>query len=187
MTSKIHMHTGIILAGGKSTRMGQDKGLKLHNGLPFIHHIIKALTSVTNTIYIITNTIAYQKFDLPCIPDSIPNKGPIGGIYTGLMNSKTDKNFILSCDVPFITIDTLYHLDANYKSDKDVTYFEQTPLVGIYSKSCTATFLDAIKKDHLSLTKVISELKINCIPVPENLASTMYNINTQEQYQKAKG
>ncbi len=81
--------TGIILAGGKSSRMGEDKGLVLLNGKPMIQYVIEALKGVVSDIIIISNNASYNKFGIPVYPDIIKDKGPVGGIFTGLHHSKT--------------------------------------------------------------------------------------------------
>ncbi|WP_299441221.1 molybdenum cofactor guanylyltransferase [uncultured Aquimarina sp.] len=177
--------TGIILAGGKSSRMGQDKGLKLHNGKPFIQHIINAIESVTNEILIITSSIDYEIFEYPCIPDLIPDKGPVGGIYTGLKHTKTEQNLVLSCDVPFVTSTVLNNLISEYESNYDVITYEDIPLITLYSKSAERIFFESIEKKRLSLRKTLSTLKVKSIPIEENIEPYVKNINTPQQYKEA--
>ena len=98
-------YTAIILAGGKSSRMGSDKGLVLLNGKPMISYIIEILKKMQIPIIIISNNENYKQFGLPVFADIIKEKGPLGGIYTGLKNSKTESNIIVSCDVPFYQIE----------------------------------------------------------------------------------
>ena len=102
--------TGIILAGGKSSRMGEDKGLVLLNGKPMIQYVIEALKEVVSDIIIISNNASYNKFRVPVYSDIIKDKGPVGGIYTGLYHSTTELNFCISCDVPMISSDFIFWL-----------------------------------------------------------------------------
>ena len=94
--------TGIILAGGKSSRMGTEKGLILYKNKPFVEHIIEAMNPLVDNIIIISNNKAYKSFGFRCYEDLIKNTGPLAGIYTGLRYSKTENNLIVSCDVPLI-------------------------------------------------------------------------------------
>ena len=108
--------TGIILAGGKSSRMGEDKGLVLLNGKPMIQYVIEALKEVVSDIIIISNNASYNKFRIPVYADLIKDKGPVGGIYTGLYHSTTELNFCISCDVPMISSDfILWLLNKKWK------------------------------------------------------------------------
>jgi len=177
--------TGIILAGGKSSRMGQDKGLKLHDGIPFIKHIINALEPVTSNIFIITNSKEHQIFGLPCIPDIIKSQGPVGGIYTALKHTKTQQNLILSCDVPFVTSFVLENLIMQYDPDFDVITYKDNPLITLYDKRSANNFFESIQLDRLSLTKTLLTLKVKNIPVDQHIAPFIKNINTNKQYKKA--
>ncbi|SEM22653.1 molybdenum cofactor guanylyltransferase [Aquimarina amphilecti] len=177
--------TGIILAGGKSSRMGQDKGLKLHRGKPFIYHIIKAIESITDRILIITNNPEYTIFGYPCISDVIPNLGPVGGIYTGLKHTKTAHNLVLSCDVPLIDSLVFNKLIASYESNFDVITFQDIPLITLYNKSVINTFLESINTKRLSLKQTLSALKVKSIPIEESIAPFIKNINTPKQYKEA--
>src|SRR6266496_3170841 len=95
--------TGIILAGGKSSRMGTNKAfLRLGN-----KYVIEILADLMKNIFskmiLITNEPALYKFlKIDIYEDIYKNKGPLGGIHSGLVNSQTEKNFVLSCDIPFI-------------------------------------------------------------------------------------
>ena len=102
--------TGIILAGGKSSRMGTEKGLILYKNKPFVKHIIEAMKPLVNNIIIICNTRAYERFGFKCYEDLIKNTGPLAGIYTGLSYSKTDNNLIVSCDIPLVNTVVLQKL-----------------------------------------------------------------------------
>ena len=102
--------TGVILAGGKSSRMGTDKGLLELNGKPLIQYAIDTLKSIGLEIIIISNNSDYEQFGFPVYPDIIPDKGPIGGVYTALSYSSTEKNLIVSCDTPFLSKKLLNYL-----------------------------------------------------------------------------
>ncbi|MBW1297675.1 molybdenum cofactor guanylyltransferase [Aquimarina litoralis] len=177
--------TGIVLAGGKSSRMGYDKGLKLHLGKPFISHIIKALETITKKIIIITSNKEYEIFGYPCMPDIIPNLGPVGGIYTGLKSTKTSQNLVLSCDIPFINDTVLFRLVSAYESNYDVISYEENPLISLYNTSVIDTFYESIQKRRLSLFKTIASLKVKNVPVENDIKPFIRNINTQQQYKEA--
>src|SRR4051812_31899843 len=95
--------TGIILAGGKSSRMGYDKGLAVLNGSKMIDQVYASLKKVVDKVIIVSNTDSYNYLNVPVYQDLYKDKGPIGGIYTGLSHSTTEKNIIVACDMPFVT------------------------------------------------------------------------------------
>jgi len=106
MKNKNHI-TGIILAGGKSSRMGTDKGFVLYKNKSFIQHIIEALQPLVDEIIIVSNNPDYDIFGLKRVSDLIENAGPLAGVYTGLDYSETENNLVISCDVPLINSETL--------------------------------------------------------------------------------
>ncbi|MBP2831506.1 molybdenum cofactor guanylyltransferase [Aquimarina sp. U1-2] len=174
--------TGIILAGGKSQRMGQDKGLMIVNNKPFIQHIIDALMPLTHEIIIVSNTSAYDTFAIKRVEDHIPNAGPIAGIHAGLMHSKTVNNIILSCDVPMITTSLLEKLTSYKNDDYDVVQFEANrktmPLIALYKKRCAAYCLDVLSRGEKRLRTLISEMNTKTIVLPKKDWFLVHNINT---------
>ncbi|MFO7524522.1 MAG: molybdenum cofactor guanylyltransferase [Ignavibacteriaceae bacterium] len=130
--------SGIILSGGSSSRMGTDKALLVINGQTIIERITNLISSLFENILIITNSPdEYRFLNIPLYEDIYKNKGPLAGIHSGLFNSHTKINFVVSCDTPLITKDMINYL-INYKSDKPVRYFTdflyEHPLVGVYSR-----------------------------------------------------
>ena len=89
--------TGIILAGGKSSRMGTDKGLLLLNGKPMVKYVIDVLSKVTSKIIIIANNDEYKQFGYKVYSDLIKDKGPVGGIYTAMNYTNSNTNICISC------------------------------------------------------------------------------------------
>ena len=70
--------TAIILAGGKSSRMKEDKGLVSFNGKMLVEHVIESIKKITGKIIIITANPAYKQFGYPCLEDEMKDKGPAG-------------------------------------------------------------------------------------------------------------
>lgn len=127
-----------ILAGGKSTRMGEDKGLILLNGKPMIQYVIVQLKLMFENIFIVTNNAEYKKFGVECIEDAIQNIGPAGGIFSALKHSYTPFNFIVSCDMPFIHMQGIEYIMMNsLKHQITIPVFETRfqPLCGVYHKN----------------------------------------------------
>ena len=131
--------TGILLAGGKSSRMGVNKSFLEYKGKYIVQHMHDKLSSLFGKIIIITNTRAeYEFLGSEIHEDIYKGKGPLGGIHSGLINSQTENNFILSCDIPLITNRSIEFI-INYPSNKKIKvpyadgYVQQ--LCGIYSRS----------------------------------------------------
>ena len=183
------MHaTGIILAGGKSSRMGEDKGLVLLNGKPMIQYVIEALKEVVSEISIISNNESYHKFGVPVYSDIIKEKGPVGGIYTGLYHSTTELNFCISCDVPMISSDFIFWL-LNRSGNAFVTlpmYKDKVhQMIGVYSKQVLSNFQESVEKGHLKLSQVNNDMACEIIDIEKEYANfdelIFSNINTKNE------
>ena len=136
------LYSCIVLSGGMSRRMGQDKGSMIIQEKPMILHILERLNYKINDATIVLNDAQriadYQSllnqycdgdiesnfdYSLDFVEDEVKGKGPISGIMTGLKNIKTDYALVLPCDSPFISeenIDAMFKLlDENLESDID--------------------------------------------------------------------
>ena len=132
--------TAIILSGGKSLRMGTNKSFLKIGDKTVIERMRDLLQSIFKDVILITNEPSDYKFlGLPIYEDVFRHRGPLAGIHSGLKHSKTDINFIISCDLPLMTKEMINYL-IEYKSDKLITvakadgFIQQ--LAGKYSKEC---------------------------------------------------
>ena len=176
--------SGIILAGGKSVRMGEDKGLITWQGKTFTERIMDVLKELTNDILIVSNNSAYEKFGKPVFKDLIKDKGPLGGIYSGLYHSTTPHNIVVSCDTPFINSVLLRSLIASAEG-VDVCILscrkKWEPLIGYYHKNCLTPFLTSLQKEELKMSDAIEQVKHHVIAVEEeHTEDLLRNINSKE-------
>lgn len=146
--------TGIILAGGKSSRMGRNKALIEINEKPMIAHVHGILKNLCDEIIISANeTESYNFLNEKIVSDEIPGLGPIGGIYSCLKKSSTQKNLVLACDIPFISKEFLIHI-LLHKNDAEFVLpvsekYKPEPLCAIYDKSIIKLLEQMIgKKDY---------------------------------------
>ncbi|TJY34652.1 molybdenum cofactor guanylyltransferase [Pontimicrobium aquaticum] len=178
--------TGIILAGGKSSRMGTDKGTLLLNEKTFIQHIIDAMNPLVNHIVIVSDNPNHDDFEIERIEDVIKDAGPLAGLYSGLQQSKTDYNLVVSCDVPLITTKILKQIIENYKEGLDVIQLESNqktmPLIALYNKTCKQTIKQLLDKGERRVRFAVSQLKTKTIMLDDNLSSALININTKEEF-----
>lgn len=182
--------TGIILAGGKSSRMGEDKGFLHLNGKTFMSHIIKALKPLVGDIIIVSNNADYDIFKLKRVVDVMEDSGPLAGLYTGLLHSETEKNIVLSCDVPLITNEVLKKLIEGFTSEVEVVQFESQgktmPLVAMYKKQCMHQILKLLQTNERRLRFAIEQLEVKTIKLDPELEKTVRNINTVEELKEIK-
>ncbi len=189
--------TGIILAGGKSTRFnGKNKAFfKIGNEI-IIENIIKKLSSIFDDVVIVANDFKLPNYPVRIVKDIYPGKGPLGGIYTGLVNSNTKYNFVVACDMPFLNLELIEHIKNECRDDEDFdiivpklgTHYE--PLHAIYSKNCITCIEKQIRQDNLKITELFKYVKIKEIPEqiikrfdPQLLS--FFNVNTPLNYRKA--
>lgn len=180
-------HSAYILAGGKSSRMGKDKGLLVLSGKTFVEHIYAALEPIFGKkVVIISSNSEYDFLGLPRIEDIFENKGPIGGIFTALEHSTTKINLIVSVDVPFVSTELLQWLLDNHKADFLLTQIccaEKThPLIAVYDAANKSLLEEYLSKNKLKLIGFVNDINHQNIEIPLKWTQQIRNINTQEEY-----
>jgi len=174
--------TGIILAGGKSSRMGSDKGFVMYKNKAFIQHIIEAIQPLVQEIIIVSNNPDYDIFKLKRVTDIIENAGPLAGVYTGLHYTTTENNLVVSCDVPLINSETLSFLIDEIDEKSDVVQLESQgktmPLIALYKKNCKETCYKILQKGERRLRVALSHLTIKTITLEKTHEIFTSNINT---------
>ena len=182
--------TGIILAGGKSSRMGYDKGLATVNGDKLIELVYGSLIKVVDKIIIISNTNSYDYLDVPVYKDMYKDKGPVAGIYTGLYHSTTQKNLVVACDMPFVTPELLTYLLEHVGNNQIVVPSLNSniePLCGYYNKNVLEQLKELIEMDVLPVHKVIAFFDHYALPIKEGDSieqDVFTNINRPEDIQQ---
>lgn len=188
----------IILAGGKSSRFGSNKAMYKIEQKPMLENIVEKLETFFNRIYIIGNKkqeFKVIKGQVEYLTDIIPNKGPLGGLYTGLSESNSQFNYLQACDMPFICEDYLNFMkdyikeDSKYEAYIPVKDGYLEPFVGIYSKNIREEILKLIERDQLNFdylfneinTKKIPEEEIEKVADPERI---FFNINRKKDLVK---
>ena len=182
-----------ILAGGKSSRMGIDKGLACCRDLPMISHIINHLAPLTDSIFIVTNEAEKYSFSgLKIFSDVLPGKGSLGGLYSALYYAETEYVAVIACDMVFANpAIILWGLQRLKSTGSDVAipksgkqYYE--PLHALYhTKPCRQAVLEFINQDQRRLVGWFPAIKVDEIDEstcrrldPGGMA--FFNINTPE-------
>lgn len=177
--------TGIILAGGKSSRMGTDKGFLLLNKKPFVQYSIDALKPLVSNILIVSDNQDYDRFGYNRINDITKNAGPVAGICSGLEASLTEYNLILSCDIPLINSEILMELIKNIDDDLEIIQVETNgksmPLIAIYKKQVKDSFSKLLINDERRLRVAVNACKVKNIILEKENALHVMNVNTQNE------
>ena len=181
----------IILAGGKSKRLGHDKIKEVIGDMTLLDRVITILSAFNGEITIVTgensslpNTFSYPKIKI--VHDLYPGKGMLGGIITGLSLSEHYYNLVVACDMPFLSPALLQYMIDITESHDLVAYRHKNdlePLHAIYSKNCLLVF-EEIMQNNLRIIELVQHVKVRYLTDeeikrydPENLS--FFNINTE--------
>ncbi len=183
--------TGIVLAGGRSRRMGSDKSVIQLNGKTLIEYSINAMKPLCDKVVISSNNYIYDYTGCEVWPDETEDQAPIVGIYSCLKRSTTELNIILSCDMPLISTTMLeYLLSHTENHDITVPVHENgliEPLCGIYRKEAMGVLKKFIEDRNFRLNDSIRASSHQLILVGHQLhfysPHLFLNINSPEDLQ----
>jgi molybdenum cofactor guanylyltransferase len=160
--------TGIILAGGKSFRMGFDKGLLEFNGKRLVEYPLDLLGKYCEELIISTNNPAYAKLGVKVVTDEIIGKGPVSGLYSALKQSNNTWNIVTGCDMPFLNTQLFDELFENLSDNMGIIPVHQgfaEPLCAIYHQKMADVFNHAIREELLSLYRILRKAPVSFYPV----------------------
>lgn len=189
--------TGIILAGGKSSRMGTNKALLEINGATVIENVVEELKSVVNNIIIVTNSFEeYEFLQLPMVEDLWKGKGPLAGIQAGLSSSTTEKNLIVACDMPFISAELgtiLLNELTDYQAVVPEISGQLHPLFAAYQRDIGKEIERALEANQLRIRGIFENIHVKIMndPALSNLGfqikdANFFNMNHPEEYEQAR-
>lgn len=156
--TNIHKLEIFITAGGKSSRMGQDKGLVMLAEKPMLIHLTDKLRANNFPFTLIANSSEYGRFGFKTYKDLIPEKGPMGALLTAMHCSEKEYILLLGCDTPFLPIEAIKSLIRNKeKSLITISSLHQklNPLQAIYHCSLKSKVIDCIAKNQLKMQSFI--------------------------------
>ncbi|MEK6530221.1 MAG: molybdenum cofactor guanylyltransferase, partial [candidate division NC10 bacterium] len=157
--------TGVIQAGGKSTRMGgEPKALVELGGKRIIERAVEVLGSVLSDLLIVTNTPELYAFlGLPMVPDVFPDHGSLGGIYSGLKAAKGDGAFTVACDMPFLKAEVV-RLIVSHAGEADVVIpkvgDQYETLHACYAKACLPHMEAALQAKRFKVIGFFPQVKV---------------------------
>jgi molybdenum cofactor guanylyltransferase len=161
----------IVLAGGKSTRLGRNKILEKVGGHNLLERVINRLVEFNTNVYI----VIAEYSDLPdltaysgvkIVKDVFPGKGSLGGLYTGLTASNKMYNLVAACDMPFVNLNLFRYLISvaeNFDAVVPVINNIAEPLYAVYSKRCVATIQFLLEQQRLSILELFPMINVNYV------------------------
>jgi molybdopterin-guanine dinucleotide biosynthesis protein A len=186
--------TGIVLCGGKNSRMGVNKAFLPVGGREIIQRLLDCLMPILPEIILVTNEPhAYTHLGLKTVCDLIPARGPLSGIHAGLVFSKNFYNLVLACDMPFINAKLVRYLVAKAQGyDLAVPRLAQglEPLVAVYAKTCLPVIEKNLTNGRLKVVDFYAGLRVNCLSQAEiqqvTTSDVFFNINTPADLDRAE-
>lgn len=188
--SEITDCTGVILVGGKSSRMGVDKAFLKIGGIPLFERVLTVFRETFAKVILIGNNAErYTGYGLPVHSDIYPGSA-MGGLYTGLMHASTPHVFVASCDLPFPSSMVVRHL-LSLRKGCDVVVpagasgFE--PLFAVYAKNCRGPMQRLLEQGNFCIFDLYPALNVRYVPIEELLRldggdRTFINVNTPEEF-----
>jgi molybdenum cofactor guanylyltransferase len=165
----------IILAGGKSTRLGHDKVLETVGNTSLLEQVISRIDPLSKEIIIVTaneRTFAQlaSRPKIKVVSDIIPGQGSLGGIYTGLVKSDSFYNLVVAADMPFVNTSLLGYMIGicegyDFVLPRVNGLFE--PLHAIYSKNCVAPIESMLHEGRKVIVELFNYVKVKYIEADE--------------------
>jgi molybdopterin-guanine dinucleotide biosynthesis protein A len=192
------MLTVCIQAGGQSSRMGEDKALKMFLGCPLIQRVVDRLTRIADEIIVTTNRPDdYAFLNLRLFADLKPDRGALGGLYTAIASATQPVVAVVACDMPFASprlIETMSKLLVKEEADVVIAKSEEgyEPLHAVYRReACLPAIEAAIGADQWKVIAWFPQVQVRVLTMdeiksadPDGLA--FWNVNTPEEFGKAE-
>ncbi len=191
--------TSIVLAGGRSSRLGRNKLWEPVGGRPLLHRVLDVLYTVSDQVVIVV--ARDQSLPLLCsdariisVSDIYPGMGALGGIYTGVSTSASSHNLVVGADMPFLN-PSLLRLLMDLSPGFDVVLpridGEIEPLHAVYSRRCLDPMKEQIERGDLTIRHFLDKVKVryvgedevDCLD-PDYLS--FFNVNTASDLAKAE-
>ena len=188
-TSLIADVTGVLLAGGKSRRMGQDKRLLSVGDETLYTRSLSVLRAIfERVVVVVAQDSPLVASDAPVLRDVIPHCGSLGGLYTGLKEARTQWVFAVACDMPFLDPGTIWHF-TSLKGEGDVIMAKLRngfqPMHALYHRNCLPIMEGLIHAQDFKIHRLADHPALRVrIVTPEELSRfdpegrSFYNVNT---------
>ncbi len=190
--------TGVILAGGKSSRMGANKALLTIGGQNLVQRLLARLERLCNRLVLVANDPdSYRGLEVPVVRDVFPGNGPLAGIHAGLSASTTPYCLVVACDMPYASVDLGGYMARQAPGYDVVVPAHQgglEPLHAVYSRSCLPHIearLTAGGQRDLRIISLYPDVAVRRVVEAEirpfgDPGVIFCNINTREDYERLR-
>jgi molybdenum cofactor guanylyltransferase len=187
--------TAFVLAGGKSSRMGQDKAFLQLGGCTLLSRALELATAAACGVWIVGSSAKFAAFG-PVIADVYPERGPLGGIHASLSQTDTDLNLVIAVDLPFLNPSFLHYLISRARESHAVVVVPKAsgslqPLCAVYRRSFAKIADRSLRAGRNKVDLLFSEVQTRVIEREEleqnGFAEEMFrNLNTLEDWTEAR-
>jgi molybdopterin-guanine dinucleotide biosynthesis protein A len=190
--------TGIILAGGGSTRLGRDKASEPVNGRPLLQWVADRLEQVAAEIVVVRAagqrlpSIATRR-PLTVTEDILPGRGPLAGIHSGLQSATHDLSIAVGCDMPLLCaplLQQLCQLAEGYDVVMPTRVKQPQPLHAVYRRSCVEAMEEELRAGRLKVISFLGAVRVRYVGEEEwarydREGLSFFNVNREEDLQRA--
>lgn len=197
MTERSSM-TGIVLAGGRSTRLGRNKAIEPIGGKLLLHRVLDRLGAVFEELIVVVRdedwvTPYLRGYSARVIPDVYPGLGTLAGIFAGLQAAQTMHAFVCACDMPFLSIPLLTYmrtLAEGFDVVIPVVDGREEPMHAIYSKRCLEPIETRLRRGGARVIDFFPEVQVRYIDDAEIRRfdpelQSFFNVNTPADLERA--
>ena len=188
--------TGVIQAGGRSTRMGgEPKAMLELGGKRIIERVVDAVGAVLDDLLVVTNTPErYAFLGLPMVADAFPDGGALGGIYSGVRAAGGEAAFTVACDMPFLH-PAIVRMLVERAGEGDVviprTGGQLETMHAVYGKRCLGPMEARLRAGQLKIAGFFSDVRVvelDAATVARYRAPEVafMNVNTPEDLARAR-
>jgi len=185
---------GVLLAGGRSSRMGREKPLLEIGGRLLIERVAAAVVLCASKTVVVTNRPELYSFlNLPTIQDTWPGRGPLAGIHAGLRHATCERILVVACDYPFLDAATLRRITAEDPAGGVIVPFidgKLQPLCALYSVSVLPLVETSIASGELMVSSLLARLPQRVVQQRAlggaAASRTFFNVNTPEDLRRAE-
>lgn len=190
--------TGVLLAGGKSRRMGKDKRYLLVGERTLLERSLEILQTVFRQVVVVIaqDSASLERVASPVVRDLIPDCGSLGGLYTGLKQASTEHVFVVACDMPFLNPLVIRHF-VNLRLQADIVMAKLSnglhPMHAVYGKACLPLLEQMIEVRNLKIQDLASQaaLRVHFVTATDlaaidPTARSFHNVNTPADLEAAR-
>jgi molybdopterin-guanine dinucleotide biosynthesis protein A len=183
--------TGILLAGGKSSRMNQNKAFLELEGSPLVERSLAILQTVFAEVLISSNKPElFVRYEVPVIQDRVLGRGPLEGLYQGLKAATNEWAFFVACDMPFLRAEVirfLFTLISTYDAVVPRFHFSLHPLHAFYHRRCLPAIKNNLEASRLKIIDFFPACAVRYVDESElrafaDLSKVFCNVNTPYEW-----